>query len=117
MLAVTPTAVHCMPRPPEDLRSRRWFAANDMRGFAHRQRMQQLGLRREDVMGRPIVAIVNTWSELSPCHAHLRERAEAVKPAANDDALLRWNACARMFERHPELMRVDDERTAPVMLE
>ena len=50
-----------------------------MRGFAHRQRMQQMGLRREDVVGRPIVAIVNTWSDLSPCHAHLRERAEAVK--------------------------------------
>ena len=50
-----------------------------MRGFAHRQRMQQQGLRREDVMQRPCIAIVNTWSELSPCHAHLRERAEAVK--------------------------------------
>jgi dihydroxy-acid dehydratase len=61
------------------LRSRRWFAANDMRGFAHRQRMQQMGLRREDVMERPIVAVINTWSDLSPCHAHLRERAEAVK--------------------------------------
>ncbi len=79
MLAVTAPAVHRMPRAPEDLRSRRWFAADDMRGFAHRQRMQQMGLRREDVVGRPIVAIVNTWSELSPCHAHLRERAEAVK--------------------------------------
>jgi hypothetical protein len=50
-----------------------------MRGFAHRQRMQQMGLRRQDVMGKPIVAIINTWSDLSPCHAHLRERAEAVK--------------------------------------
>ncbi len=45
------------------------------------------------------------------------ERAETVKPADNDDALLRWNACARLFERHPELMTVDEERTAPVMLE
>ena len=45
------------------------------------------------------------------------ERAETVKPADNDDALLRWNACARLFERHPELMTVNDERTAPVMLE
>ncbi len=62
-----------------DLRSRRWFAAADMRGFAHRQRMQQMGLRREDVLDRPIVAIVNTWSDLSPCHAHLRERADSVK--------------------------------------
>ena len=62
-----------------ELRSRRWFAADDMRAFAHRQRIQQMGLRREDVLTRPIVAIINTWSDLSPCHAHLRERAEAVK--------------------------------------
>ena len=62
-----------------ELRSRRWFADAGMRGFAHRQRMQQQGVRREDVMDRPIVAVINTWSELSPCHAHLRERAEAVK--------------------------------------
>jgi hypothetical protein len=45
------------------------------------------------------------------------ERAEAVKPADNDDALLRWNACARLLQRHPELAVIDDERTAPVMLE
>ena len=62
-----------------DLRSRRWFAASDMRAFAHRQRAQQMGLRREDVLERPCVAIINTWSDLSPCHAHLRERGEAVK--------------------------------------
>lgn len=62
-----------------ELRSRRWFNATDMRGFAHRQRMQQMGLRREDVTERPIIAIINTWSDLSPCHAHLRERAESIK--------------------------------------
>jgi len=45
------------------------------------------------------------------------ERAEAVKPKDNDDALLRWNACARLFRQHPELMVTDEERTAPVMLE
>jgi dihydroxy-acid dehydratase len=72
-----------MANPPrktlEELRSRRWYAASDMRAFAHRQRAQQMGLRREDVLTRPVIAIVNTWSDLSPCHAHLRERAEAVK--------------------------------------
>ena len=47
----------------------------------------------------------------------LFERAEGVKPADNDDALLRWNACARLFDRHPELAVIDDQRTAPVMLE
>jgi dihydroxy-acid dehydratase len=62
-----------------DLRSRRWFAPHDMRAFAHRQRAQQMGLRREDVLERPCIAVINTWSDLSPCHAHLRERAEAVK--------------------------------------
>ena len=72
-----------MKTPPvktlDQLRSRRWFADTGMRGFAHRQRMQQQGVRREDVMERPMVAIINTWSDLSPCHAHLRERAEVVK--------------------------------------
>ena len=50
-----------------------------MRGFSHRSRMLQLGYRREDFIGKPVIAIVNTWSEINPCHAHLRERAEAVK--------------------------------------
>lgn len=62
-----------------ELRSQRWFASDDMRGFAHRQRTQQMGMRRDEFMSRPVIAIVNTWSEMSPCHAHLRDRAEAVK--------------------------------------
>jgi dihydroxy-acid dehydratase len=62
-----------------ELRSQRWFASDDIRGFAHRQRMQQQGLAREEFMGRPVIGILNTWSDLSPCHAHLRERAQAVK--------------------------------------
>ena len=60
-------------------RSARWFDSADMRGFAHRQRTQQMGLRREEFLGRPVIAIINTWSEMSPCHIHLRQRAEAVK--------------------------------------
>ncbi len=62
-----------------ELRSQRWFSTDDMRAFAHRQRTQQMGMRREEFMGRPVIGIINTWSEMSPCHAHLRERAEAVK--------------------------------------
>ena len=64
---------------PADLRSARWYSVTSMRSFAHRQRMQQMGARREDFMDRPVIAIINTWSDLSPCHAHLRERAEAIK--------------------------------------
>ncbi len=45
------------------------------------------------------------------------ERAELVKPIDNDDALLRWNACARLFASYPELAVIDEGRTAPVMLE
>lgn len=63
----------------EDLRSQRWFAADDIRAFSHRQRTQQMGMRREEFMGRPVIGIINTWSEMSPCHAHLRDRAEAAK--------------------------------------
>jgi dihydroxy-acid dehydratase len=68
-----------MPKTPEELRSFRWFGPDTMRGFSHRSRMLQLGYRREDFTGKPVIAIVNTWSEINPCHAHLRERAEAVK--------------------------------------
>lgn len=66
-------------RELSELRSQRWFASDDMRAFAHRQRTQQMGMRREEFMGRPVIGIINTWSEMSPCHAHLRDRAEAVK--------------------------------------
>ncbi len=64
---------------PEELRSYRWFGPDTMRGFSHRSRMSQMGYSREDFTGKPVIAIVNTWSEINPCHAHLRERAEAVK--------------------------------------
>ena len=67
------------PKKPEDLRSYSWFGPQTMYGFSHRSRMLQLGFQREDFIGKPVIAIVNTWSEINPCHAHLRERAEAVK--------------------------------------
>jgi dihydroxy-acid dehydratase len=69
-----------MPKKtPEDLRSFRWFGPQTMRGFSHRSRMKQLGYRNEDFTGRPVIALINTWSEINPCHAHLRERAESIK--------------------------------------
>src|ERR1043165_7925998 len=63
---------------PEQLRSFRWFGPPTQRGFSHRSRMKQLGFRNEDFTGKPVIAIINTWSEINPCHFHLRERAEAV---------------------------------------
>ena len=61
------------------LRSARWFAHEDLRSFGHRSRLMQMGYDRPDWDGRPVVAIINTWSEMNSCHAHLRARAENVK--------------------------------------
>jgi dihydroxy-acid dehydratase len=68
-------------RAPGSLRSRRWFGASGMRAFAHRSRLQQTGLPREAFEGKPVIAVVNTWSDLSTCHSHLRERAQTIKAA------------------------------------
>ncbi|MGD9867184.1 MAG: L-arabinonate dehydratase [Hyphomicrobiales bacterium] len=66
-------------RKPEDLRSHRWFGHDDLRGFGHRSRAMQMGWSPEDWQGRPVIGIVNTWSDINPCHVHLRERAREVK--------------------------------------
>jgi dihydroxy-acid dehydratase len=64
---------------PEELRSHRWYGATDMRSFGHRSRTAQMGYARNDYVGKPVIAIVNTWSDINPCHAHFRQRAEEVK--------------------------------------
>lgn len=64
---------------PQDLRSHRWFGADDLRSFGHRSRALQMGYAREEFEGKPVVAIINTWSDINPCHSHLRTRADEVK--------------------------------------
>jgi dihydroxy-acid dehydratase len=64
---------------PEDLRSHRWLGVADMRSFGHRSRLRGIGYDGEDWDGKPVIGIINTWSEINPCHAHLRVRAENVK--------------------------------------
>jgi len=68
-----------MRKSPEELRSHRWFGRETMRSFNHRSRMAQLGVQESDYRDKPIIAIVNTWSEINPCHLHFRQRAEEVK--------------------------------------
>ncbi|WP_026988924.1 L-arabinonate dehydratase [Fodinicurvata sediminis] len=63
----------------EDLRSYRWYGVNDLRSFGHRSRTKQMGYAEEEYAGRPVIGILNTWSEMNPCHTHFRERAEQVK--------------------------------------
>ncbi|WP_433891546.1 IlvD/Edd family dehydratase [Streptomyces sp. CA-111067] len=73
------------PAPARALRSAAWFGEADdvagggLRAFSHRSRMRQLGYLPEEHLGKPVIAILNTWSEINPCHMHLRERAEQVK--------------------------------------
>src|SRR5215210_1455782 len=62
-----------------ELRSQRWFGATDLRSFGHRSRMLQMGYEREDFLNKPVVAIINTWSDIAPCHAHFRTRVKDVK--------------------------------------
>ena len=72
------------PRTPERLRSYRWFgegpsASAGLRAVGHRSRMRQLGFGGTEHLGKPVIAILNTWAEINPCHMHLRERAEQVR--------------------------------------
>jgi dihydroxy-acid dehydratase len=66
-------------KSPADLRSHRWFGRDDLRSWGHRSRAKQAGFTAEDIAGKPVVAILNTWSDANPCHTHLRLRAEDVK--------------------------------------
>jgi dihydroxy-acid dehydratase len=66
-------------KTPADLRSHRWFGKDDFRSFGHRSRAKQAGFSEQDLAGKPVIAILNTWSDANPCHTHLRLRAEDVK--------------------------------------
>ena len=64
---------------PEDLRSARWFGPADLRSFGHRSRAMQMGYSPEEWTGKPVIAIINTWSDLQPCHMHFKQRVDDVK--------------------------------------
>ncbi len=64
---------------PEELRSHRWYGVQDLRSFGHRSRTAQMGYERSDYAGKPVIAILNTWSDINPCHTHFKQRVEEVK--------------------------------------
>src|SRR5438876_5479259 len=66
-------------RDPKSLRSYRWYGPDDLRSFGHRSRAASMGCTQADYAGKPAIAIINTWSDINPCHAHFRTRAEEVK--------------------------------------
>jgi dihydroxy-acid dehydratase len=66
-------------KKPEELRSHRWYGVNDLRSFGHRSRTAQMGYDRSDYAGKPLIAIINTWSDINTCHTHFKQRVEEVK--------------------------------------
>ena len=68
-----------MKKKYEEFRSSRWFAPNDVRSFGHRSRAMQMGLDKEDWENKPVIGIINTWSDIQPCHMHFKQRVEDVK--------------------------------------
>ena len=61
------------------LRSARWFEPDDLRSFGHRSRARQMGYTPEDWEGKPVIAIINSWSDINPCHSHFKSRIEDVR--------------------------------------
>ncbi len=68
-----------MKKKYEEFRSARWFVPNDVRSFGHRSRAMQMGLDKEDWENKPVIGIINTWSDIQPCHMHFKQRVEDVK--------------------------------------
>ena len=66
-------------KKPEDLRSHLWYGVDNLRSFGHRSRSSQMGYQRSDYQGKPVIAIINTWSDINPCHSHFKLRVEEVK--------------------------------------
>ena len=84
--ALPPQALEATPSNPlphtrtaAELRSARWFGPADLRSFGHRSRAMQMGYAPEEWTGKPVIAIINTWSDLQPCHSHFKQRVEDVK--------------------------------------
>ncbi len=74
-----PDGPQVVRREPASLRSARWFGPADLRSFGHRSRAMQMGYAPEEWTGKPVIAILNTWSDLQPCHAHFKHRVDDVK--------------------------------------
>ena len=75
----------------------------------HRRAAREGAVRRGGVAG----GVYEWLTEAMQCF----ERAEAIRPAGNDDAMLRWNACVRLLKEHPNLRPTLDDRREPQFLE
>ncbi len=60
-------------------RSQGWFGRKGKDGLIYRSWFRKQGIPADELTGKPIIGICNTWSELTPCNSHFRELAEHVK--------------------------------------
>ncbi len=68
-----------MKKDPKSFRSYRWLGEDDLRSSSHRSRFMQMGYGEDDWEGRPVIAIVNTWSDINQCHSHFKHRVDDIK--------------------------------------
>lgn len=61
------------------LRSDRWFEPDDLRAFGHRSRARQMGYGPDDWQNKPVIAMINSWSDINQCHAHFKSRIDDVR--------------------------------------
>ena len=100
-------------RSADSLRSARWFAPDDLRAFGHRSRLMQMGYGPDDWAGRPVIGILNTWSDINPCHAHFKQR---VEDACNVAVRLNRQIDVRVLPREQALAIPNIIRTASDLL-
>ena len=74
-----PRGGDAMKLKAEELRSHRWLGKEGMRTYNHRSRVAQMGFERSEYAGKPVIAILNTWSDINPCHTHFKQRVEEIK--------------------------------------
>jgi dihydroxy-acid dehydratase len=71
---------HDKPRMTlRDLRSQKWFGAEGQPGNHKSYRTKQMGYVSADFQGKPVIGILNTWSDLASCHTHFPQRVDEVK--------------------------------------
>ncbi len=68
-----------MKKDPKTFRSYRWLGEDDLRSSSHRSRFMQMGYGEDDWEGRPVIAIINTWSDINQCHSHFKHRIDDIK--------------------------------------
>ena len=102
-----PAAPPARRRSAASLRSARWFAPDDLRSLRPPLAHDADGLRAGGLGGRPVIAILNTWSDLNPCHAHFKQRVEDVKRGVSQAGGFPIELPAHLARR--ELRQADDD--------